>query len=197
MAMNASSSGGALRAAGDALIRVGALPGLLASWLVLIITIAVLVSVIGNMYRMGTFVSWGADLPVLGRELTMTGVSELQWHLFAVMVMLGGAYALAEDRHVRVDLVYAGLSERGRATVDILGDLLFLLPFMGFTFWLSLNFVGMAYRSGEASDYGGLVDRYLVKSIIPIGCALLCVVGLGRILRNLGRLIGPTSQQPR
>jgi TRAP-type mannitol/chloroaromatic compound transport system permease small subunit len=190
--MSDTSSGGALRTAGDALIRIGAFPGRLASWLVLVITVAVLVAIIGNAYRVGSFLSWETELPVLGRGLTMTGISELQWHLFAIMVMLCGAFALSDDRHVRVDLVYARLSERGRAVIDLCGDLLFLLPFMGFVFWLSLGFVGMAYRTGEGSDYGGLLDRYLIKAIIPIGCALIFVVGVGRVLRNLGVLLGGT-----
>lgn len=171
--------------AGHALRVISAWPGRAASWLVLAIVVVVLAAVIGSQLRLGTLASWGTQLPLLGSGLTITGLAELQWHLFAVMVMLGGAYALTEDRHVRVDLLYSKLPRRGRALVDVLGDLIFLLPFCALVAWLSLSFIGLAYRSGEQSDYGGLIDRYLIKSIIPIGLAVLALAGLGRILTNL------------
>ena len=96
--MAARNPGGALRAAGDALIRIGAIPGLLASWLILPTTVIVLISVVGNYYGMGNLLAWDSDLPMLGRELTMTGLSELQWHLFAVMVMVGWAPSARRGR---------------------------------------------------------------------------------------------------
>jgi TRAP-type mannitol/chloroaromatic compound transport system permease small subunit len=119
----------------------------------------------------------------------MMGMAELQWHLFAVMVMLSAPYALVEGRHVRVDIIYAKFGSRGKAWVDIVGGLLLLLPFCAIIGWLSLSFVGMAYRSGEQSDFDGLTDRYLVKAILPIGLALLFAAGLGQIVRNVGLLL--------
>jgi len=181
---------------GNALMRLSAVPGHLAAWLVIAITAAIVVAVVASLLRLSTLASWGITLPILGSELTLTGLSEMQWHLFAIMVMFGGASALSKDRHVRVDLVYAHLSERGRSMVNILGDLLFLLPFAGLVFWLSLRFVELAYRSGEASDYGGLTDRYLIKAVVPVGCALLFLAGLGRILANVGRLLSRPNPDP-
>jgi len=174
---------------GYALTTVSAWPGRPASWLVLILIITVLVAVIGSLMRLSEILSWGFPIPLLGNHMTITGLAELQWHLFAVMVMFGGAYALAEDRHVRVDFIYAHLGDRGRAIIDILGDIFLLLPFCAIVFWLSLRFVGLAYRSGELSDYGGLIDRYLIKSVLPLGLALLFAAGLGRVITNFGFLI--------
>ncbi|WGF88065.1 TRAP transporter small permease subunit [Marinivivus vitaminiproducens] len=178
-----------LERAGRALLAWCAFPGRVAAWLVLAITAAVLVAVTGNAMRAGTLLAWNTDLPLLGTQLTMTGLFDLQWHLFAVLVILAGPFALAEDRHVRVDLVADRLSERGRAIVDLIGDLLLLLPFSALIVWLSLPFVGFAFKSGEGSDYGGLVDRYLIKAIIPVGFALLFGSALGRILVNVARLL--------
>ena len=175
---------------GDALTAVGAWPGRLASWLTLAIVAAVLGAVVGSYLQLSELAAWGVRLPLLGSHLSLTGLAELQWHLFAVLVMLGGAYALQGDQHIRVDLVYARLSPRWRWTVDILGDVLFLIPFCAAMVWLSLGFVRMAYISGEQSDYGGLVDRYLIKAILPVGFALLALSGAGRAIGNIGRLLG-------
>lgn len=174
---------------GHALTTVSAWPGRPGSWLVLILIVTVLVAVIGSLMRLSEILSWGFTIPLLGNHMTITGLAELQWHLFAVMVMFGGAYALAEEKHVRVDFIYAHLGYRGRAIVDILGDVCLLLPFCTIVFWLSLSFVGLAYRSGEQSDYGGLIDRYLVKSVLPLGLALLFAAGLGRVIANIGFLM--------
>lgn len=175
---------------GRVLMQIGAWPGRAAAWLLLPLLALVLVAVIGAQMRLGTLATWQADLPLFGRSLTMMGLAELQWHLMAVMVMLGLAFALTEDRHVRVDLLYSGLGRKGKAAVNLVGDLLFLLPFCAVIGWLSLGFVDFAWRTGEQSDYGGLADRYLVKSLMPIGFAVLACAVLGRSLVNAARLLG-------
>lgn len=178
-----------LERAGHALMMVSAWPGRASSWLVLIVIAAVLTAVIGSLMRLNELIDWGFTIPVLGQRMTITGLAELQWHLFAVMVMFGGAYTLAEDRHVRVDFIYANIGERGRALVDLLGDICFLLPFCAIIAWLSQSFVGLAFRSGEQSDYGGLIDRYVIKAVLPAGLLVLFAAGLGRVLANIGFLI--------
>ena len=185
----ATTGANRLERAGRALGRLSAWPGRVASWLVIPIIVVVLAAVIGSLLRIGDIVTWGPVLPLLGNEISITGLAEMQWHLFGIMVMLGGAYALTEDRHVRVDFVYAALPPRWRRIIDAAGHLLFLLPFAAIVAWLSIGFVEMAYRSGEQSDYGGLTDRYLIKAILPIGLALLFLAGLARILENLGVLL--------
>jgi len=179
---------------GQVLMKISAWPGKISSWLVLPIIACVLAAVIGGIFRLSQLISWDQSILLFGNQLSIIGLVELQWHLLACMVMLGGSYALHEDRHVRVDMMYAKVSPKWRATIDAVGDLIFLLPFCALIAWLSLRFVDMAIRSGEQSDYGGLTDRYLVKSIIPIGLGLLFLTGLGRILRNIGFLLG--QQKP-
>lgn len=181
---------------GHALTTISAWPGRVSSWLVLPIILAVLIAVAGALLRMGDLFGWGFAVPLFGTHLSLIGLTELQWHLFAVMVMLGGAFALAEDRHVRVDFLYARFRGRGKAIVDIVGDLVLLLPFCAIVAWLSLGFVDLAYRSGEQSDYGGLTDRYLIKAILPIGLGLLFAAGLGRIVRNVGFLLSGREDAP-
>lgn len=185
----AGAAQNALQQIGQVLMTIGAWPGKVSSWLILPIIVCVLVAVLGGMLRLSQLATWDYNILLFGDQLSIIGLTELQWHLLAVMVMLGGSYALREDRHVRVDMIYAKVSPNGRALVDIIGDLFFLLPFCAIVAWLSIGFVEMAIRSGEQSDYGGLIDRYLVKSIVPIGLGLLFLTGLGRVLRNLGFLL--------
>lgn len=183
-----------LERVGHVLINIGAWPGRAAGWLIVPMTAMVLAAVIGSQLKVGQIANWQTDLPVFGTNLTLNGLAELQWHLLAIMVMLGIAYAMAQDRHVRVDLIYGTLSPRAQAAVDLLGDLVFLMPFCIIIGWLSVGFVDFAYRTGEQSDYGGLVDRYMIKAIIPIGLALLGLTGIGRILVNVSRVIGWSTE---
>ena len=107
------------------------------------------------------------------------------------MVMLSGAYALKEDRHIRVDVFSAQFSQRTRTLIDLFGDIFLLLPFFALLAWYSFIFTQTAYNFGEQSNAGGLVDRYLVKAVLPIGSVLIVGAAIGRILKNFGALMEP------
>lgn len=176
---------------GVALTTLGAWLGRVAGWLIVPIIAAVLAAVVGTLLRFGEIVTWGVELPLFGTHLTITGLVEMQWHLFAVMVVLAGSYAINRDGHVRVDFIYDRLGTRGRAAIDMIGHLVCLIPFSVLVVWLSLDFVELAYRSGEESDYGGLTDRYLIKGIMPVGFAILALTAVGEVLRCLAAIIDP------
>lgn len=182
-----------LARAGRALTGLGAWLGRIAGWLIVPIVAAVLAAVVGTYLRFGELVAWGFELPLLGSHLSITGLAELQWHLFAVMVLLGGSYALRWNGHVRVDFIYDRLGPRGRAATDMVGHLVFLIPFSLLVLWLSLSFVDLAYRSGEQSDYGGLTDRYLIKAMVPIGFGILALTALGQVLTALATVLDPSQ----
>lgn len=174
---------------GNALLNLSALPGRYGSALIFVLVIVVVLSVLGAQFSLGELLRWETRVPLFGNHLSMTSIAELQWHVFSLLVMLAGAYALKEDRHIRVDVVSASFSDRTRIWIDILGDLFFLLPFFAVLGWFSVSFVQTSYNFGEQSNVGGLVDRYLVKAVLPIGSALLLLAGFGRVLRNIGLLI--------
>ena len=129
----------------------------------------------------------GALLRYLARPLgiapALNALADIQWMLFSAVFLLGAAWALATDAHVRVDVLYGRLSPRRRAVVDLAGSLLFLLPFCALMFWATWPAVVESVRLGEgALDPGGLA-RWPVKLMLPIGIALLALQGLAQAVK--------------
>lgn len=180
---------------GTGLMKISAVPGRYGAWIIFVLTLVVLFSVTGAQLGWSHLASWGTSVPLFGDHLNMTGIAELQWHFFALLVMLAGAYAMYEDQHIRVDVLSARFSPRLRTLIDIGGDLLLLIPFFALLLWFSIDFVAMSYNFAEQSNSGGLVDRYLVKAVLPLGSALILLGALGRVVRNVAYLIDPTLQR--
>lgn len=110
-------------------------------------------------------------------------------YMHATVFMLGFAYTLKQGGHVRVDIIYQRLGDRGRAIVDLVGTSLFLLPMCGFILYASLDYVSFSWQLKEGSaEPGGLPFVYLLKTIIPISAGLLILQGLAELLRSLLRL---------
>ena len=114
-------------------------------------------------------------------------LQELEWHLFALIFLLGSAYTLKYDNHVRVDILYQSqyLSNEHRALINIFGILFFLLPFCVLILITTWPFVENAYYYLEGSpDPGGLPYRYLLKGSILVAFTLLILQGIAELLRN-------------
>ena len=152
------------------------------AWLLIPMALAVIAAVIFSQLNLSRLLHWETDLPLLGRQLTVISIVELQWHLFGIFVLIGGSWVLQHDRHIRVDLLYARFSPLWRNIVNLVGDLAFLLPFCAVIFWFSLAMVQRSYLAGEGSDYDALMDRYLIKSILPVAFGFLFINGLLRIV---------------
>lgn len=101
-----------------------------------------------------------------------------------LVMMLGIAYTLKQDAHVRVDLFYSRLGPRGKARINLLGHCLFLLP-VGITiFWTSLPYVTASWRILEgSSEVGGIPAVFALKTLIPLMAFLLVLQGLAEIAR--------------
>jgi len=113
-------------------------------------------------------------------------MQEMEWHLFAVVFLFGMAYCLKEDGHVRVDILYDHFPPRWKATVNIAGTLLFLIPLSVLIIEGSIWYVHEAYTLNEISgDPGGLTHRWLIKAVIPASFVFLVVSSLGFIIRNV------------
>lgn len=114
-------------------------------------------------------------------------------YLHSSIFLLGAAYTLKRGGHVRVDIFYRRLSERGRAWVDALGTLVFLLPLCAYIAASSWGYVSASWRIGEGSSDGGLPFIYLLKSLLPAMALLLALQGLAELLRCGLLLAGPTE----
>lgn len=122
---------------------------------------------------------------------------EIQWHLYSLGFLFGLSYAQQADAHVRVDLIHEHLSLRHRAWIELYGILLLLLPFIALILIYSVPFVSSSFLSGERSQApGGLGYRWLVKSLLPLGFALLLLTTLARLSRVWACLFQPPEVQP-
>jgi TRAP-type mannitol/chloroaromatic compound transport system permease small subunit len=125
-----------------------------------------------------------------GMTLSSNFYLELQWYLFAILFLLGAAYALRHDAHVRVDIFYSRLTDRGRAWINLLGTVLFLFPFCILMLWVSWPAVMNSWEVLEMSPDPGGLPRYPIKSIIPLAFLLFMVQGIPLFLRSLAVLMG-------
>ncbi len=117
-------------------------------------------------------------------------LQEAALYLHASLFLLGAAYTLKADAHVRVDIFYRHLAARGRAVVDLLGALLLLLPVCGFLLWISWDYVASAWALHEGSrETGGLPYVYLLKTLIPLAAGLLILQGISQALHSLATLL--------
>jgi TRAP-type mannitol/chloroaromatic compound transport system permease small subunit len=122
-------------------------------------------------------------------EFGSIALQEAVLYLHASLFLLGAAYTLKMDAHVRVDIIYRHLSERARALIDLLGALLLLLPVCGFLLWISWDYVASAWSLHEGSpETGGLPYVYLLKTLIPVAAGMLILQGFGQALRCLATL---------
>jgi TRAP-type mannitol/chloroaromatic compound transport system permease small subunit len=148
--------------------------GRIASWLVLI---ACVISAGNAVMRYGFNMSSNAWL-------------EIQWYLFGGMVMLGAAYTLRVNEHVRVDVLYSRYSNRTRMWVDLLGGIFFLLPMAVIIGWLSWPMFINSFHIGETSGNAGGLLRWPVKLLVPLGFLLLTLQGLSEIIKRAAALAG-------
>ena len=120
--------------------------------------------------------------------------------MHALVFLLGAAYTLERDEHVRVDVFYRGQPERRQALVNVLGALLLLLPTCMFLFVWSFGYVASSWRVLESSrEAGGLPGLFLLKAALPAMAVLLALQGIAELLRNLLVLRGlrPPGVPPR
>ena len=148
--------------------------GLLANWLVL----AACVISAGNAFMR------------YGFSLSSNAWLEIQWYLFAGMVMLGASHTLRVNEHVRVDVLYSHYGARARLWLDLLGGVLFLLPMTVIIGWLSWPLFANAWAVGEVSGNAGGLLRWPVKALVPLGFLLLTLQGLSEIIKRAAALAG-------
>jgi TRAP-type mannitol/chloroaromatic compound transport system permease small subunit len=123
-------------------------------------------------------------------DMSSNGWLELQWYLFSAVFLLGAGYTLLHNEHVRIDLIFARLSPRRRAWIDMFGGIFFLLPIALVIMVLSWPVLVESYLRHEVSaDAGGLL-RWPAKLLIPLGFLLLALQGVSEIVKRVAFLRG-------
>ncbi|MFN4328043.1 MAG: TRAP transporter small permease subunit [Limnobacter sp.] len=143
--------------------------------------------------RLGRLVSWLVLLTVLVSawnaisrkvwNLSSNGLLEIQWYLFGAVFLLGAAYTLQQNAHVRIDLLSARWQPKTRAWIEIVGHVIFTLPFIGFMLVHGSDFAWKSFVLGEMSpDPGGLI-RWPAKAFIVGGFACLSLQVLSELIK--------------
>jgi TRAP-type mannitol/chloroaromatic compound transport system permease small subunit len=151
--------------------------------------------------RLGQAISWLSLLMVLVTVtvVVLRYVFELGWiwlqesvtFMHAALFLVGVAYTLKHEGHVRVDIIYRKFSERGRAWVDLIGTLTLLLPVCLFIFFISWDYVAKSWALYEGSrEVGGLDGVFLLKSLILLMALLLAMQGVSLAVRCLSLIFG-------
>ena len=128
----------------------------------------------------------------IGVNLSSNRYIEVQWYLFSLVFLLGAAYVLRKDAHVRVDIVYSRLSDRQKAWIDLFGALLLLVPFCVIAIIYSMPAVINSWRVLEQSSDPAGLPRYPLKTVIPIAFAWLGIQGVSEIIKRVAILLGMT-----
>ncbi|TDR94422.1 TRAP transporter small permease subunit [Enterovirga rhinocerotis] len=115
---------------------------------------------------------------------------EVQWYMFGAMVLLGAAYTLRMNEHVRVDLIYSAVSPRTQLWIDIVGFAVFFLPVMIYLTWLSWPFFWQSFKSGEYSNSPGGLILWPAKMLVPMGFGLLTLQGFSELAKRILALEG-------
>lgn len=113
-------------------------------------------------------------------------LQETTTYFHATVFLVGMAYTLQQDAHVRVDIFYTRLSTQAKAWVDLFGALFLLLPFMLFISWISWQYIADSWSVLEGSrEAGGLPGVFLLKSLILVMTFLLSLQALTQVARNI------------
>ncbi|MCG8617472.1 MAG: TRAP transporter small permease subunit [Desulfobacterales bacterium] len=121
--------------------------------------------------------------------ISYVALEEIQWHIYAVIILLGMSYAMVTDSHIRLDLLHLGFSQKKKEWVEVLGILFFLLPMIWVFFYHSLDFVAESWMVSERSEAPmGLGCRWAIKSMIPISFTLLFLAAVSRLIKGFHRI---------
>ena len=107
---------------------------------------------------------------------TQKWVIELEWHMFALIFLIGASYTFQKDKHVRVDVFYQNFSENKKMWVNLLGNIFFLIPWCLVIIYTSYKYANVSFSYLESSpDPGGLPARFIIKYAITFGFVLLLI----------------------
>lgn len=123
-------------------------------------------------------------------------IGDLEWHLHGAAAILGIGYAYTRNAHVRVEVLAANWPKRRRLMIELVGILLFALPFLLLLAWSGYDFAERAFLRGEGAPGGqGIGQRWIVKSLVPVSALLALAGALAVALRAAVALRRPDLRQ--
>ena len=125
-----------------------------------------------------------------GFDYSSNSFIEIQWYLFAYMVMIGAPIVLKLNEHVRVDLIYGKLKGNWPVYIDLFGLSVFLLPVITLLLYLSWPYFMNTLTSGEMSQNAGGLIRWPAVLALPLGFAMMLLQGLSEIIKRIAYLQG-------
>ena len=178
-----------LIAGSNALERFVVWIGQTSAWVILALIVVIMFDVITRKIywtQQLILTSWAHEY------MSSTKLQEWEWHLHTVVFLLALGYAYAKNAHVRVDLVREKLPIKSQVWIELLGCLLFLIPYTILVFYFAMSFVQQAWVSNEASAaMTGLSHRWIIKSFILAGMVLAFLSGVSSLIRQVLWLVAP------
>jgi len=160
---------------------------------------------VGKLFAWSTsLMVWVICIDVIMRYVfnaSFIWIVELEIYFFALSFLFAGGYAFKHDKHVRVDLFYAKWSAKGKARVNLIGGVLFLLPWCIVSIMVCWKYAMRSFRLGESSPQpGGLPALYILKFCLVIGFVLLLFQGIASIIESIlvlqGKIQGEGKESP-
>ena len=171
-----------LLAASDAINRVLERIAMAAGWMFVACTIVIVFDVLSRKF--------GYQIPGMGS----TRLQELEWHLHTGLFCFWLGVAYIKNAHVRIDIAVATARPRTQAWIELVGCLVFAIPYCLIAIYFSTDFTWLAWRLNESSDSAtGLPWRWIPKAFITIGLVLLLAAVLSVLMRLVVYLFGPAG----
>ena len=152
-----------------AIDRLSSVAGWVATWMVLL----------------ACTISAGNALIRYSLNYSSNGWLEIQWYMFGAMVLLGTSQTLKMNEHVRVDLIFSSLSQRGQMWIDVIGFTFFFLPVTIYLTKLSWPVFWSSWTSGEMSNSAGGLILWPAKLLVPLGFGLLTLQGISELIKRI------------
>ena len=155
--------------------------GRLASWLAIFLMLTIMFDVISRAQNI-TLVS-------------STILQELEWHFHGALFLLTLGFGYIKDAHVRIELLRDKFSPRTRVWIELIGSLIFVIPYCMIVIYWGWEFAEMSFLMGETSEQSGLSDRWIIKGMIPLGFFLLLLTGFAIVFKCILYLWGKEEQR--
>lgn len=146
--------------------------------------------VVGWLILAAILVSAGNAVMRKALNFSSNAFLEMQWYLYGAAFLLAGAHTLSQNEHIRIDIVYGALPRRVQHWIDLLGHVLFLMPFLILMDFYFVPYVLNSVRSGEMSNNSGGLILWPAKSLLLAGFLLLTFQGISEIIKKIAVMRG-------